>query len=225
MSADASPATVTWWGGEQDHITAWLTVRAGSPPLEHEAWVAQLAVAAPGPGGWAVVSVVPLGGIGEALSARLRDPIGAGRAGLSSVAFDAAGEPLAGEATAELYDGCRTAGLGLVAERMRDEIVAREPRHSGLMLLRLARGTDGVVLDLAPAIDEPAWRGRPIDLDLDTDAQEPTFGSETVSVAGAAVTLPCAHLRLERGADSVRVALPKLHLPGAPDPLVHLTFG
>jgi hypothetical protein len=108
---------------------------------------------------------------------------------------------------------------------MRDEIVAREPRHSGLMLLRLARGTDGVVLDLAPAIDEPAWRGRPIDLDLDTDAQEPTFGSETVSVAGAAVTLPCAHLRLERGADSVRVALPKLHLPGAPDPLVHLTFG
>jgi hypothetical protein len=225
VSADASPATVTWWGGEQDHITAWLTVRAGSPPLQHEAWLAQLAVPAPDPEGWAVVSAVPLGGIGEELSARLRDPIGAGRAGLSSVAFDAAGEPLAGEAGAELYDACRTAALALVAERMREEIVAREPRRSGLMLLRLARGTDGLVLDLAPAIDEPAWRGRPIDLDLGVDAQDLTFGSQTVSVAGAAVTLPCAHLRLGRGAGSVRVALPKLHLPGAPDPLVDLTFG
>lgn len=225
MSADASPATVTWWEGEQDHITAWLTVRAGSPPLEHEAWLAQLAVAASGPGGWAVVSVVPLSGIGEELSARLRDPIGAGRAGLCSVAFDAAGEPLAGEASAELYDECRAAALALVAERMREEIVAREPRRGGLMLLRLARGPNGLSLDLAPAIDEPAWCGRPIDLDLGARVQAPTFGSETVSVVGAAVTLPCAHLRLEQGLDSVRVTLPTLHLPGAPDPLVHLTFG
>jgi len=81
------------------------------------------------------------------------------------------------------------------------------------------------VLDLAPASDEPAWRGRPIDLDLGSDVPDPTFDSETVIVAGAAVTLPCAHLRLAPGAGSVRIALPKLHLPGAPDPLVHLTFG
>lgn len=225
MSADAAPATVTWWEGEQDHVTAWLTVRAGSPPLEQEAWLAQLAVAAPGPGGWAVASAVPLGGLGQELSAGLRDPIAAGRPGLSSVAFGAAGEPLTGEASAELYDKSRAAALALVAGRMRDEIVAREPRHSGLMLLRLGRGTDGLVLDLAPAINEPAWRGRPIDLDLGTDVPDPTFSSAAVMVAGAAVTLPCAHLRLEPGAGSVRIALPKLHLPGAPDPLVHLTFG
>jgi hypothetical protein len=225
LSGAAAPATVVWWEGEQDHVTAWLAVRAGSPPLAHEAWLAQLAVAAPDPGGWAVVSAVPLGGIGQELSTRLRDPIGAGRPGLSSLAFGAAGEPMAGQANAELYDGCRAAALALVAERMRDEIVAREPRHSGLMLLRLARGTDGLVLDLAPAINEPAWRGRPIDLDLGTDVQDPTFSSETVTVAGAAVTLPCAHLRLERGTGSVRIALPKLQLPGAPDPLVYLRFG
>ena len=90
MSADAAPATVTWWEGEQDHVTAWLTVRAGSPPLEQEAWLAQLAVAAPGSGGWAVVSAVPLGGLGQELSAGLRYPIAAGRPGLSSVAFGAA---------------------------------------------------------------------------------------------------------------------------------------
>jgi hypothetical protein len=225
LSADAAPATVTWWEGEQDHVTAWLTVRAGSPPLEQEAWLAQLAVAAPGPGGWAVASAVPLGGLGQELSAGLRDPIAAGRPGLSSVAFGAAGEPLTGEASAELYDECRAAALALVAKRTRDEIVARDPRHSGLMLLRFGRGTDGFVLDLAPAINEPAWRGRPIDLDLGSDVPDPTFSSETVIVAGAAVTLPCAHLRLEPGAGSVRIALPKLHLPGAPDPLVHLTFG
>ncbi len=225
MSADAAPATVTWWEGEQDHVIAWLTVRPGSPPLAQEAWLAQLAVAAPGPGGWAVVSAVPLGELGQELSARLRDPIGAGRPGLSSVAFSAAGEPLTGDASAELYDKTRAAALALVAERIRDEIVAREPRRSGLMLLRLARDTDGLVLDLAPAIDEPAWRGRPIDLDLGTDVQDPTFGSETVIVAGAAVALPCAHLRLERGAGSVRIALPTLQLPGTPAPLVHLTFG
>jgi hypothetical protein len=224
LSAAAAPATVTWWEGEQDHVTAWLTVRAGSPPLEQEAWLAQLAVTAPDPGGWAVVSAVPLGGMHQELSARLRDPIGAGRPGLSSVAFSAAGEPLAGEASAELYDQCRAAALALVAERMGEAIVAREPGRSGLMLLRLDRGTDGLVLDLAPAIDEPAWRGRPIDLDLGTDVQDPTFGSETVIVAGEAVTLPCAHLPLERGAGSVRIALPKLHLPGTPAPLVHLTF-
>jgi hypothetical protein len=225
LSADAAPATVTWWEGEQDHVTAWLTLRAGSPPFGQEAWLAQLALAAPGLGGWAVVSAVPLGGIDQELSARLRDPIAAGRPGLSSVAFAATGEPLAGEASAELYDECRAAALALVAERARDEIVARDPRHSGLMLLRLGRGTAGFVLDLAPAINEPAWRGRPIDLDLGSEVPDPTFSSETVIVAGAAVTLPCAHLRLEPGAGSVRIALPKLHLPGAPDPLVHLTFG
>jgi hypothetical protein len=225
VTADVPPATVTWWEGKPDHVTAWLTVRAGSPPLEEEAWLAQLAVAAPEPEGWAVVSAVPLGGIDQGLSARLRDPVGAGRPGLSSVAFGVAGEPLAGEASAELYDECRTAALALVAQRMRDEIVAREPRRSGLMLLRLARETDGLALDLAPAIDEPVWRGRPIELDIGPDAPDPTFGSETVTVAGAAVTLPSAHLRLGRGAGSIQIALPKLHLPGAPDPVVHLTFG
>lgn len=225
MSADAAPATVTWWEGEPDHLTAWLTVRAGSPPFAHEAWLAQLAVAAPAPGGWAVVSVVPLGGIGEALSARLRDPIGAGRPGLRSVAFAASGEPLAGEASAELYDACRVAALALVAGRMGEEIVAREPRHSGLMLLRLGRETDGPVLHLAPAIDEPAWRGRPIDLHLGVDVQAPSFGTETVTVAGEAIVLPCAHLRLTHGPAAIRVGLPKLHLPGTPAPLVDLTLG
>jgi hypothetical protein len=224
VSADVPPATVTWWEGEPDHVTGWLTVRAGSPPLEEEAWLAQLAAAAPEPEGWAVVSAVPLGGIDQGLSARLRDPVGAGRPGLSSVAFGVAGEPLAGEASAELYDECRAAALALVADRTRDDIVARDPRRSGLMLLRLGRGTDGSVLDLAPAVNEQPWRGRPIDLDLGSDVPDPTFGSETVIVAGAAVTLPCAHLRLEPAAGSVRIALPKLHLPGAPDPLVHLTF-
>jgi hypothetical protein len=225
LSADAAPATVTWWEGERDHVTAWLTVRAGSPPLDQEAWPVQLAVPAPGPGGWAVASAVPLRGIDQELSARLCDPIGAGRPGLGSVAFGPTGAPLAGEASAELYDECRAAALALVAARAREEIVAREPRHSGLMLLRLGPGTDRFVLDVAPAIDEPAWRARPIDLDLGTDIPDPTFGSETVIVGDAAVTLPCAHLRLESGAGSVTVALPSLHLPGAPEPLVHLTFG
>lgn len=225
LSADAAPATVAWWEGEADHATAWLTVRAGSPPRADEAWLVQFAVPAPAPGGWAVVSAVPLGGFGQELSARLRTPIGAGRPGLSSVAFAAAGEPLDGEASAALYDQCREVALALVAERAREEIVAREPRRSGLMLLRLGRDTDAPVLDLAPAIDEPAWLGRPIDLDLGADVPDPTFGSETVTVGGALVALPCARLRLRREADSVRVALPTLHLPGAPAPLVHLTFG
>ena len=211
-----SPATVTWWEGEPDHIAAWLTVRAGSPPLEQEAWLAQLAVAAPDPGDWAAVCAIPLGGLGEELAARLQDPIGAGRPGLSSVVFAAGGAPLAGEASAKLYDDCRAAALGLVGERMRDAVVAREPRHSGLMLLRLAHGTDGPVLDLAPAIDEPGWRGRPIDLDLGADVQEPTFGRETVSVDGAAVTLPCAHLRLERGSTRCGSRFRSYTCPGRP---------
>lgn len=225
MRADGAPATVTWWEGEEDQVTAWMTVRRGSPPFEEEAWLAQLAVPAPRPGGWAIVSAVPLGGLGQALSARLRDPIGAGRRGLSSVAFSAAGRPLAGEADAELYDACRAASLALVAERARDAIVAREPRRSGLMLLRLGDGTDGPELDVAPAIDEPAWRGRPIDLELGSDVQDPTFSSETVTIADAEVTLPCARLQLEREAGPVQIILPKLQLPGAPDPRVHLRFG
>ena len=139
------------------------------------------------------------------------------------VAFGADARPLAGEASAELYDACREAALTLVAERARDEIVAREPRSSGLMLLRVSAAGDG--LDIAPAIDEPAWRGRSIDVHLGSDDGAPTFGTETVTLGAIATVLPCAHLRFERAVGSIPVGLPKLYLPGAPDPLVHLRFG
>jgi hypothetical protein len=198
-------------------------VRAGSPPLAHEAWLAQLAMPARQPGGWAAVCSIPLGGMGQDLSARLRDPIGPGRPGLRSVAFDADGRPLIGEASAELHDRCRAAALTLVAERARDELIAREPRSSGLMLLRVSIDRHG--LDIAPAIDEPAWRGRPIDVHLDSDAGAPAFGTATVTLGAIATMLPCAHLRFARALASIPVALPKLYLPGAPEPLVHLSFG
>jgi hypothetical protein len=223
LSAEAPPGTVTWWERGQVDVTAWLAVRAGSPPLGHEAWLAQLAIPARHPGDWAAVSSIPLGGMGQELSARLRDPLGPGRPGLGSVAFRADGGALAGEASAELYDACQEAGLMLVAERARDEIVAREPRSSGLMLLRVS--ADGHGLDIAPAIDEPAWRGRAIDVHLGSDAGVPTFGAETVTLGAIATVLPCAHLRFERAVGSIPVALPKLYLPGVPDPLVHLRFG
>ena len=223
LSAEAAPATVAWWERDQRDVTAWLAVRAGSPPLAHEAWLAQLAIPARQPGGWAAVCSIPLGGMGQELSARLRDPIGPGRPGLSSVAFGADAGPLAGEASADLYDRCRAAAVALVAERARDELVAREPRSSGLMLLRVS--ADGHGLEIAPAVDEPAWRGRAIDVHLGSDAGAPAFGTETVTLGAIATMLPCAHLRLERAVASIPVALPKLYLPGAPDPLVHLSFG
>jgi hypothetical protein len=222
MSAEAAPATVAWWERDQRDVSAWLLVRAGSPPLAHEAWLAQLAMPARQPGGWAAVCSIPLGGMGQDLSARLRDPIGPGRPGLRSVAFGADGWPLIGEASAELHDRCRAAALTLVAERARDELVAREPRSSGIMLLRVSIDRHG--LDIAPAIDEPAWRGRPIDVHLDSDARAPAFGTATVTLGAIATMLPCAHLRFARAVASIPVALPKLYLPGAPDPLVHLSF-
>jgi hypothetical protein len=222
LSAGAAPATVTWWEQEQGDVTAWLAVRAGSPPLAHEAWLAQLAIPARQPGGWAAVSSIPLSEMGQELSARLRDPIGPGHPGLSSVAFGADGGRLAGEASAELYDLCQAVALTLVAGRAREEIVAREPRSSGLMLLRVS--ADGHGLDIAPAMDEPAWRGRLIDVHLRSDAGAPTFGTETVTLGAVATVLPCAQLRFERAVGSIPVGLPKLYLPGAPDPLVHLRF-
>ena len=223
LSAQAVPATVTWWEQAQGEVTAWLAVRAGSPPLAHEAWLAQLAIPARHPGDWAAACSIPLRGMGEELSRRLRAPTGPGRPGLGSVAFGADVRPIAGEASAELYDACRAAALTLVAERTRDEIVAREPRSSGLMLLRVSADRHG--LDIAPAIDEPAWRGRAIDVHLATDAGAPTFETKTISLAAMTTVLPCAHLRFERAVDSIPIRLPKLYLPGAPDPLVHLRFG
>jgi hypothetical protein len=198
-------------------------VRAGSAPLAHQGWLAQLAMPARHPGDWAAVSSIPLGAMSPELSARLRDPLGAGRPGLGSVAFRADGEALAGEASAELYGACREAALTLVAERARDPIVAREPRDSGLMLLRVS--ADGHGLDIAPAIDEPAWRGRAIDVDLGGGAGVPTFGIETVTLGAIATVLPCAHLRFERAVGSIPVTLPKLYLPGVPEPLVDLRVG
>lgn len=218
-----APATVLWWEQEQGEVTAWLAVRAGSPPLAHEAWLAQSAIPAQQPGGWAAVSSIPLGGLGEELSAWLRDPIGSGRPGLGSIAFDADARPLGGEASAELYDACLAAARTLVAERARTEIVVREPRSSGLRLLRVS--ADRHELDIAPAIDEPAWRGSPIDVHLDSDAGAPTFVTETVTLDEIATVLPCARITLDRAVGSIPVSLPKLFLPGAPDPLVHLRFG
>jgi hypothetical protein len=223
LSAQEAPATVLWWEQEQGDVTAWLAVRAGSPPLAHEAWLAQSAVPALQPGDWAAVSSIPLGGMGQELSAWLRDPIGSGRPGLGSVAFAADARPLVGEASAELYDACRAAARTLVTERARDEIVAREPRGSGLRLLRVSADRRG--LDIAPAIDEPAWRGGPIDVHLGSDAGAPTFVTETVTLGAIATVLPCARIRFERAVGSIPARLPKLFLPGAPDPLVHLRFG
>lgn len=223
LSAEAAPATVGWWEQEQGDVTAWLVVRAGSPPRTREAWLAQLAIPPQHPGGWAAACSIPLHEMGEGLSAQLRAPTGPGRPGLGSVAFGADATPLAGEASAVLYDACRAAALTLVAERTRDEIVAREPRSSGLMLLRVS--ADGHRLDLAPAIDEPAWRGRPIDVHLPGDSGALTFDTESVTLAAITTVLPCAHLRFERTVDVIPIGLPRLHLPGAPDPLIHLRFG
>jgi hypothetical protein len=226
-----TPATVVWWEtGRHDEVSAWLVVGPGSPPFTEQAWVTQVAVAGGEPAAWAVASNVPLWELGPELASSLRDPTGPDRPGLHSLAFARDGSAIAGPASAELYDACRTAAFKLVAGRAQNEFVVREPRTSGIVLLRLRIHDDALALDLAPAIDEPAWRGRPIDVDLDSIGPvlegEPTFGTETMAVMGREATLPCAHVRFA-GAPAgreatVRLTLPKPWLPGAPDPIVNL---
>lgn len=222
-------ATVAWWETDrQDRVRAWLVVGPGSPPLTHQAWVTQAALAV---GGCAVASSVPLWELGPELAGRLGDPAGPGRPGLHSVAFGSDGSSLPGPASGELYDACRSAALRLIAERAQNDLVAREPRNSGLVLLRLGVDDGALTLDLAPAIDEPAWRGRPIDVDLDSIGPvrgDPEFGTRTVAIMGREATLPCARLRFApvdgtRPA-TIRLTLPKPHLPGAPDPVVDLAL-
>ena len=221
MTDTAGPATVVWWEtGEQGRISSWLAVRAGSPPHERDAWVVQLAVSAGEPSAWAAVSWLPLPGLGAELAERLGHPLGDSRPGLSSVAFAAGGEPLDGTASADLYDECRATALALVAGRMLEPDVTTRPKTSGILLLRLRADGEAFVLDLAPAIDEPAWLGRPIDTGVGGGA-EPTFGTTTVTLAGTEAPLPCAHLATDR-TDAATVVLPKLWLPGAPEPIVHL---
>jgi hypothetical protein len=181
--------------------------------------------------GWGVACAVPLWELGDELAARLGDPAGPGRPGLHSVAFAPDGSALPGPAGAELYDACRAAAVELIAERAQNDVVAREPRESGIVLLRLGLGDGALTLDLAPAIDEPAWRGRPIDVDLDSIGPadgDPEFGTRTVALTGHEATLPCARLRfaIADGASplTVRLTLPTLHLPGAPDPVVNLSL-
>jgi len=223
-------ATVAWWEtGRHDQVSAWLVVGPGSPPLTEQAWVNQVAVAGGAPGAWAVAANVPLWELGPELAFRLLDPAGPGRPGLHSVAFARDGSALAGSASAELYDACRTAALKLVARRAQDELVGREPRGSGIVLLRLRVHDDALALDIAPAIDEPAWLGRPIDIDLDSIGPvegDPSFGTETIAVMGCEAILPCAHVRLAGapagGEATVRLTLPRPWLPGAPDPIVNL---
>jgi hypothetical protein len=224
-----SAATVAWWETDaHDCVRAWLVVGPGSPPLTEQAWVTQAALTV---GGWAVASSVPLWDLGPELASRLGEPAGPGRPGLHSVAFAGDGSPLPGPASAELYDACRTRALTLIAERAQDDLVAREPRNSGIVLLHL--GVDGgtLTLDLAPAIDEPAWRGRPIDVDLDSLGPvhgDPEFGTRTVALMGLETTLPCARLRFATADGTrpatIRLTLPKPHLPGAPDPVVDLSL-
>ncbi len=223
-------ATVAWWEtGRHDQVSAWLVVGPGSPPLTEQAWVNQFALAGEGPGAWAVACNVPLWELGAELAFRLRDPAGPSRPGLHSVVFTADGSALAGPASAVLYDECRTAALKLVAGRAQDEFVGREPRSSGIVLLRLRGHDDAFALDIAPAIDEPAWLGRPIAVDLDSIGPlqgDPSFGTETITVMGCEATLPCARLRLAHspacGEVTVRLTLPKPWLPGAPDPIINL---
>jgi hypothetical protein len=246
-AAGTAPATVAWWRlGEGGELTAWLLVRAGSPPLTNEAWVSQVAVGARQPGGWAAVSASALSSLPEHIAAALIDPIGPSRDDLASVAFAQGGEAIHGSARADLYDACLAGALELVARRMGEEIVAEDPR-SGLALLRLRTEGEDVVLDLAPALDTDGWRGRMVDVGLEEvtlewpggrtvptspadGTLEPAFGTATVELAGQRATLPCAHLRYSAAgggdrplqAASVPVTLPKLWLPGAPDPVLRL---
>jgi hypothetical protein len=224
-----SAATVAWWETDrQDRVRAWLVVGPGSPPLTHQAWVTQAALAVDG---WAVASSVPLWELGPELAGRLGEPAGPGRPGLHSVAFGSDGSPLPGPASPELYDACRTAAVQLIAGRAQDDVVAREPRDSGIVLLRLNADDGALTLDLAPAIDEPAWRGRPIDVDLDSIGLvrgDPEFATRTIAIMGHEATLPCARVRFApvdgtRPA-TIRLTLPKPHLPGAPDPVVDLAL-
>jgi hypothetical protein len=225
-----NPATVAWWEtGGNGEVTSWLVVGAGSPPLAHQAWVRQAAFAGHAPGAWAFAVAVPLWELGHEIASRLHDPAGRGRPGLRSVAFGSDGSALEDEASAELYDACRSAAAELVATRMQDESFTLEPTRSGIALLRLRAEGGGLVLDLAPAIDEPGWLGRPIGIDVDAIGaleKKPTFGTETVSLVGREAELPCALIRFKgAGADrdaTVRVTLPGVSLPGAPDPVVCL---
>lgn len=175
------------------------------------------------------------------------DPIGPGRDDLASVAFAPGGDAIHGSARADLYDECLARAIELVARRMGEEIVAEDPTSSGLALLRLRSEGECAVLDLAPAVDTGGWRGRTVDVGLEevalqwpdgravagapTDGRlEPEFGTATVELAGQRATLPCAHVRYSaaEGSDrppqvaSVPVTLPKLWLPGAPDPVLRL---
>jgi hypothetical protein len=224
-----SAATVAWWETDrQDRVCAWLVVGPGSPPLARQAWVTQVALAADG---WGVACTVPLWELGPELAARLADPAGPGRPGLHSVAFAADGSALTGAAGADLYDACRARAIELLAERAQNDVVAREPRQSGIVLLRLGLDDGALTLDLAPAIDEPAWRGRPIAVDLESIGPvdgDPRFGTRTITLMGREATLPCARLRfaITDGASplTVRLTLPTLHLPGVPDPVINLSL-
>jgi hypothetical protein len=247
-AAQAAPATVAWWRtGEGGDLTEWLLVRAGSPPLTRQAWVGQIAIGPQEAGSWAAVSATALASLPEHLAAALADPIGPGRDGLGSVAFAQEGEALEGSTRADLFDDCLAGALELVARRMGEEIVAGDPRASGLALLRLRTDGEHAVLDFAPALDADGWRGRSVDVRLEevtlrrpdagavaamppSGRLEPEFGTAIVELAGREAKLPCAHVRYVAADDGdgpieaaeVPVALPKLWLPGAPEPVVHL---
>lgn len=181
----------------------------------------QVALPRPAPGEWAVVNQPPLGPLPDDLAQRLRDPVGEPGA-LSSMVIGADDEP-AGEAPDELYLDCLDAALALVAGRLDNELVREQPRNSGVVALRLRPG----VLEIAPALEEEGWLGRSLRVELDAvrldgeEAGEPDveFGETTVTLAGRAIALPCAHAIWGAAATAatVPVTLPKAWLPGVPD--------
>ena len=206
--------------------------------------MAQVGVGARAPGDWAALSATPLRALDAELAHALREPIGRGREGLESVAFGASGDPIEGSAAAELYDAAMAQALTLVAARMGDAGVIEDPSASGLVLLRLEAQPDAVVLEFAPALAGDGWRGRAVDVEVDeltlirgADAGaraaavgEPEFSTVSVQLDGVQAALPVARLRYEasgargpsRWGAQVTARLPKLWLPGAPDPVLDL---
>ena len=196
----------------------------------------QFAVSAPAADGWAIACSVPLMPIDPEVARRLAGPPGAGsRDALRSLRFPSdRGAPavsadpglpadLGLSADPALYDACREEALRLVADHLQSEQARRQPQTSGVLALRSRRHAGELVIDLAPAIEEPDWLARQIALDFAHLAEaehEVTFGSEVISIGRRDVALPSARMRFADTTDppeDLRMVLPGVWLPGAPE--------
>lgn len=155
--------SVVWWSEAQGEVVTLLAVGPGSPPERDHLWVRRLFEGQPSAGGWSYLYVPPLMPLPDDVQAAVRADARPGEArqsqagdgSLRRVVVDGEGrevdrqEGLAAESSP--YREVRAAAVRLLAEQLRDPVVAVDSLRSGAWLARWTATGEEVVLELAPA--------------------------------------------------------------------------